>query len=100
MEQSKQGFEVQHFASVPISNFIKVYSQVEGVIVDIKDMSVREVEKWTKTFLKENYIEPIQYVLKTENIFPLDFDEDDESNQRKSMEDFDRLAVHPDRVIR
>lgn len=87
---------------MPISNFIKVYSQVENGIPNIKDMSVREVEKKTETFLKENYIEPIQYVLKTENIFPLDLCEDEKSDQKKSldMDYFDWLSVHPDRVIR
>ena len=58
---------------------------MENGIPNIKDMSVREVEKKTKTFLTDNYIEPIQYVLKTENIFPLDFNEDDspKSDQKK-----------------
>ena len=61
---------------MPISNFIKIYSQMENEIPGIRDMSVREVEKNTKNFLTQNYLEPIQYVLKTENIFPYDFYED------------------------
>lgn len=74
-KESDPGIDMQQFASVPISNFIKVYAQLEGVCPDIRYMSVREVEKNTRNFLKNNYIEPIQYVLKTENIFPLDFNE-------------------------
>lgn len=52
--------------------------------------------------MKENYLEPIQYVLKTENIFPLDFYDENyrASDKVKTVEDFDNLVVHPDRVIR
>ena len=53
------GVEVQHFASVPISNFIKVYPQLDGVIPNLRSMSVRDVEKNTRHFLRNNYIEPI-----------------------------------------
>ena len=90
------------FESVPISNFIKVYSQVDRLVVDIRSMSVRDVEKNSKYFLKNCYIEPIQYVLKTENIFPLDFNDDSiRSNKKKrTFEDYDKLVTHPDKVIR
>ena len=68
----------------------------------IRDMSVRELEKNSKMFYEQNYIEPIQYVLKTENIFPLDFNDDTMrgTDEKKSMEYFDNLRVHPDRVVR
>lgn len=49
---------------------------MENEIPGIRDMSVREVEKNTKNFLTQNYLEPIQYVLKTQNIFPYDFYDD------------------------
>ena len=55
----ENGIEVQHFASVPISNFIKVYAQLDGVISNLRSMSVREVEKSTRHFLRNNYLEPI-----------------------------------------
>ena len=44
---------------MPLSNFIKIYSQMENEIPGIRDMSVREVEKNTKNFLTQNYLEPI-----------------------------------------
>ena len=65
-------------------------------------MSVRELEKNAKNYYEKKYIEPIQYVLKTENIFPLDFNDDSirGTDEKKSIEYFDNLVVHPDRVIR
>lgn len=67
-------------------------------------MSVREVEKNTKNFLQNNYIEPIQYVLKTENIFPLDFNLEKQRQGGDSSfyndDPSSQFYLHPDRVIR
>lgn len=66
-------------------------------------MSVRHVEKNAPIFIKENYLEPIQYVLNTENIFPYDFYDGKAgkfSDNKKTIEEYDEIFVHPDRVIR
>ena len=67
-------------------------------------MSVREVEKSTRYFLRNHYLEPIQYVLKTENIFPLDFNDGKKRELdalgNSKADGLDMIEVHPDRVIR
>lgn len=72
--QHQLAVEVQQFESVPISNFVKVYSQAEGTIEELRSTTLKALRRETRQLIRSHYIEPVQYVLKTDNIFPMDLD--------------------------
>ena len=104
--QHQLAVEVQQFESVPISNFVRVYSQAEGMIEELRSSTLKTLRRETRQLLRSHYIEPIQYVLKTDNIFPMDLDyEGHQKDQKgapavKTEHHYDRQVPHRDQVLR
>ena len=46
----------------------------EGMIEDLKNFSDKKIKKEASRLMKTNYIEPLQYVVKTDGLFPVDID--------------------------
>ena len=44
------------------------------MIEDLKNFSDKKIKKEASRLMKTNYIEPLQYVVKTDGLFPVDMD--------------------------
>ena len=44
------------------------------MVEELQSITLKEIRRGARQLMKNHYIEPIQYVLKTDNIFPMDLD--------------------------
>ena len=103
LKSSDSRDELLQFESIPISNFIRVYGQTDGMIENLHKLSRRQTEKQAKTLAKSHYLESIQYVLRLSNLFPLDLDYQHQTRLASndlSNEELHYMITHPDRVLR
>lgn len=78
------------------------------MIDELRSITLKEIRRETRQLIRSHYIEPIQYVLKTDNIFPMDLDYEGhqkvpalaKTEAHSFTTHYDKQVPHRDQVLR